>query len=166
MSQMALCSRTKRVCSMREAHPPVAHEAGVLNARARVNRQRAVGIQPHLAEVVATQAVLSDLVAAVDLRAVPPVGDLVDETRGGGLFDHRRLRVGSDLRPADRQLGLLVAVACGVVRRQRTSMNVAGHGIAVADPVMVHELDPRRGQQIEEGDFFHFWSAIAIVGRA
>src|SRR6202022_4237854 len=30
-------------------------------------------------------------------------------------------------------------------------------------PVMVHELDPRCGQQIEEINGHHFWSAIVIV---
>ena len=144
-----------------EANPPVAHESGVLDARLGVDRQRAVGIQLHLPRVFATEAVLSVLVTAVELRAVPPVGDFVEESRLGRFFAHARRAAARrvDLRPADHQLGLLVAVLRGVVFGQGHLEEGAGLGIAVAYPVMVHELDPRRGQQIEEGDFLHLWLA-------
>ena len=35
--------------------------------------------------------------------------------------------------------------------------------LAVVDPVVVHELDPRCGQQVEEGHLCHLWSAIGIA---
>ena len=58
-----------------------------------VERQRAVLVEPQLAVDAATQPVLRGLVAAVDLRAVPPVGHLVDERDRGLLAGS--CRVGS-----------------------------------------------------------------------
>ena len=144
----------------RNAHPPVAGEAGLLDALP-VHRQRAVAVQSHFAEQAATQVVLRVLVAAVDLRAVPPVRDLVDRTRRGRLQGTAARRVG--LGPADEDLALPVATAPRVIRRQRHRDHGVGEDLAVVDPVAVHELDPRCGQQVEEGDFGHRRPAIGTA---
>ena len=147
----------------RQADPPVALEAGLLDALA-VERQRAVGVDAHLAADVAAQRVLRGLVAAVDLRAVPPVRDLVDGAGDGHFHAVAARRVA--LAAADEHLGLPVAGAGRVVFGQRHFDDVGEVDLAVVDPVAIHELDPRRGQQIEEGHFLHHRPAIGTERAA
>ena len=144
-------AREQRV-QHRQAHPPVADEPGVLHAVVG-HGQAAVGLQPQAAAGVLAQAVLRGLVAAVQLRAVPPVRHLVDGAAGGGLFPRRARGVG--LAAADEHLGLPVARARRVAVGQRHLDGLEVVDLAVVDPVMVHELDPAGRQQVEERHFLH-----------
>ena len=141
----------------RQAEPPVALEARLFHALG-VERQRAVGVDAHLAAGMAAQQVLGRLVAAVDLRAVPPVRDLVD---GAGDGDFDTVAAGRvALAAADEHLGLPVARSGSIVFGQRDLDHVVEVDLAVVDPVAVHELDPRRGKQVEEGHFLHRRAAV------
>ena len=122
-----------------QPQPPVACEAGGFDALG-VQRQRAVVVHTQLAVDAATQARLRGLVAAVDLRAVPPMGDFVDGAGGRHFAPAHARRVG--LCFADEHLGLPVAAARGVVFGQRHFDHVVENNLAVVDPVAVHELNP------------------------
>ena len=94
------------------------------------------------------------LVAAVDLRAVPPVRHLVDERDRRLLARRLAGRVG--LRAADEHRSTAgTAARAGSSSASGTSIELGGQVVAVVDPVVVLELDPRRGQQVEERDLGH-----------
>ena len=135
-----------------QADPPVAPEARVFHALA-IRWQGAVGIEAHLAARMAAQPVLRGLVAAIDLRAVPPVRDLVDGAAGGYLHAVAAGRVA--LAAADEHLGLPITPACFVVLGQGDVDGLLVVNLAVAHPVVGHELNPRRGEQVQEGHFLH-----------
>ena len=92
-SQIALCSRVKSVC--RSASPSQKFPATPVRSSVRVEvaRQLAVGVEPQLAALVARGARRDRRLAAVDLRAVPPVR--VGVTQVGGPAVRVRGRVGA-----------------------------------------------------------------------
>ena len=75
---MALCSRANSVCSIATPTHQLRDHPAVLDARSSASGSVPSSVEAELAVDAAAQAVLGGLVAAVDLRAVPPVGDLVD----------------------------------------------------------------------------------------
>ncbi len=147
-SQIALCSLHEQQVQQRQAHPPVAHEAGVLDAAWKSRGQRAVVVQPQLAVDAAAQPVLGLLVAAVDLGAVPPVRDLVDER------DRHLVLGGAASGPAGcgRRTSWPGRSGCAgrVVLGQRHLDRLGQDVLAVGDPVVVLELDPDRRQHVQE----------------
>ena len=151
-SQMALCSRANSVCSI--ATPT--HQLRIiplsstpLAPSGRVPSSR----EPEVAVDAAPQAVLGGLVAAVDLRPVPPVGDLVDVRHRRRLADLAAGGVG--LGPADEHPVLAEAPPGGVVLVERDLDDVVLEHLAVGDPVAVLELDPGRGEEVEERHLLH-----------
>ena len=109
---MALCSRAKSVCSI--ATPT--HQLRIIplsSTPLAPEREGAVVGEAEVAVDAAPQAVLGGLVAAVELRAVPPVGDLVDVGHGRRLAGLPTGRVG--LGPADEHPLLTEAEPGGIV---------------------------------------------------
>ena len=143
----------------RHADPPIAREAGVLHPVGG-QWQAAIVLQPHLAADMAAQTVLRGLVAAVDLRAVPPMRDLVDRGPADLFQAGHAGRIG--LGAADEHLGLPVARARRVVVGQGHLDRILEHDLAMVDPVTVHELDPGGGKHVQERHLLHHWRALAI----
>ena len=79
---------------------------------------------------------------------------LVDVGQRRRFADSRRVRIG--LGPADEDAPFVrIARARRVVVVERDLDDFRCIDLAVIDPVVGSELDPRRGQQVEERDFLH-----------
>ena len=135
-----------------ETNPPVPCEAGLLNPLV-VERQVAGVIKPQLASYSGSEPVQRLLIAAIYLRAVPPVSDLVDE-RYGGRFPIGHTR-GIGLGPADEHLCLPVLLPRRIVIRKGNLVYAVAQRLPVMHPIVVLEVDPGGGQKIEEWHFLH-----------
>ena len=125
----------------REAEPPVAGHPGQVDPLLQVARQLAVGVEAQLAVLVRAQRAGERGVAAVDLRAVPPV-------RIGGHVRRRRAvlhvaRVAARARDPHRPLGPRVVVG------QLDLPRVLRLALAVAEPVVHLELEPRGREHVQ-----------------
>ena len=124
----------------REPDPEVACDAGEVDVRLHLLRDQAELIDPELAVLARSQCVREARVAPVDLGAVPPVRVVGDERRRP--FG-ARARVGAGARDPHRVLGPRVVVG------QRHDPPVLLVVLAVAEPVVYLELDPRAREQVE-----------------
>jgi hypothetical protein len=129
-----------------EPEPPVLVEAGQVDAGlGRILRQPAVRPDLQLAVLEGADRVLGLLVGAVDLRAVPPVGLGVAEVDPvavpGGPVPRRR--------DADRAMHVHRMLRPVVVVGDRHLHAVLGIAAAMEEPVVVLELDPRGGEDVE-----------------
>ena len=128
-----------------QADPPVLVEAGDRLATDEIGRQGAVRIDLQLAIDEGADLVVGGLVAAVQLRTVPPVSVVVAVSGRLAGFGCGAARVGLGAAHGE------VARAEHVAGRQRY-LDRIGFGVgAVVDPVMHHELDPGSGNEIEAG---------------
>ena len=124
----------------READPEVARDAGQVDVLLELDRRQARLVDLQLAVGVRAERVGEGRVAPVDLRAVPPVAVVGEEDRGP-------VRVGG--RIGARALDLHRMVRPRVVVRDLDLPRVLRLALAVAEPVVHLELDPRAGQQVE-----------------
>ena len=134
-------AREERV-QEREPEPEVAGDAGEVELRVEVARQLAVRVEPHPAARAFAERVRDRRLAAVDLRSVPPV-------RVGGHEGRRpavpvRERVGARALDPHRPLGPRVVV--GELELER----LLGQVLAVAEPVVHFELEPRAGEDVHD----------------
>ena len=138
---MWLCSHVKSVCSIAS---PI-HQLSVNPLRCtpglRIDRQQLRRFDLQLAALAGSQLRGDDGIGAVDLRAVPPVTVRVGVGRRPRRPGRRRLRhrcaAPSSRRRTSRRRGR--------AESRRTSVVAA----LVHEPVVHHELNPGRGQQIE-----------------
>ena len=130
----------------READPVVVGEAGEVDAvelRLGLVREHPV-VHRELAVLARAELAVALLGRAVDLREVPPVRDGVDEGR-------RQAR----LRPVRVRSGMVARTRIGVpvgplVVLVELDVDVGvGRVLAVAEPVVVLELDPAGGEHVE-----------------
>ena len=126
-----------------QSHPAVLGESGDLPARDRIHAEAPARADQHLALAAGTERRLGRRAAAIDVRTVPPVRVLVDVSR-------RPFRVGDfwwigrRLRHAHGRFVPAVAVA------QRDVVGVRPAAFLVHEPVVDHELDPRRSDHVED----------------
>ena len=126
-----------------EPHPAVLGEPGDLATRDRIDAQPPARADQHLAFAAGTERRLRRRAAAIDVRAVPPVRVLVDVGRRPFRVGDLR-RIGRRLRHAHGRLVPLVAVG------QRDVVGVLPATFLVHEPVVDHELDPRRRDDVED----------------
>src|SRR6266508_6459208 len=136
----------------RQSDPPVAREPRLFDA-VTVEGQRRVISQPHLAAVTAAKTTGSLSVATVDLRSIPPMRDLIDESDRSVFIAVPVGWVRLSLWHHHRRLQM--AKSDGVIFFKRDFIRLSWMGLAVVYPVVVLEVDPRRRQHIEEVDLPH-----------
>ena len=139
----------------READPPVAVDAGKLQLRVRIiggfGIERQVLGLGHVQLAVRQQsrrpgahAVLGLEIGAVDLRAVPPLGDVVAEGRRASRVGRSGDRVLAGVQDGHFRLRPIVA------RRDRKAVRRSILVVeSVAQPVVHHELQPRPQQHVD-----------------
>src|SRR5215211_4459455 len=138
LSQIALCSRVKSVCSMTSPIQKPGSSAGCFLLLG------STGIRPSVPIFSLPSSLeLSLLVVAVDLRAVPPVGVNVDVGRRRPFLFRFAVRI--FLRPEDahRSFGPRIVV------RKRYFPGIVLGALTVAQPIAQHELYPRCSKQVE-----------------
>ena len=123
-----------------EADPEVAGDAAKVDVRLHILGQQPFGRDPQQTVFPGADRAREGWVAAVDLRAVPPVRVGGDECRGTGRIGARILA---------RPLDLHRVLRPWIVRREVDAPRVLGLVLAVAEPVMHLELDPGAGEQVE-----------------
>ena len=124
----------------REPHPEVPGDPREVDVRLDLRRDQAAIVELQLAALAGAQRPRVLRIAAVDLRAVPPV-------RIGG--DEGRRAVGVGTRVAARPLDLHRALRPRVVADELDLPGVLLLVLAVTEPVVHLELDPRAGEQVE-----------------
>ncbi len=125
----------------READPEVAGDTREVDVLLEFDRREpAVVVDPQLAVLPGTESLRERDVTTVDLGAVPPVRIVGDEGGGPG-------RIGA--RVAPRALDLHRVVGPRVVVVHLDQPWVLGLVLAMAEPVVDLELDPRAGQEVE-----------------
>ena len=142
---MALCSNVKTVWSMASPTPPVAVNARDVYSGEGVNGEQTIVADLELAVLARAHLRGDCLIAAVKLRGVPPVRLGVDEGRGFVGVARRARRVAARATHEHRAIRPRVVVAQGNLNR------VLFLVMPVAHPVVNHELNPRGGQQIDDG---------------
>ena len=151
-STIELCSRAKIVCMSDKPDPPVSVHAGELLAGRLVTwmeRQKAVRLHSHLAVGeeraglrIGAHLQLARGERAIDLRRIPPVR-LAVVIDSWPAFIARTPRVGRGLQDRHPPVGPVVSV------RHREFVLHRRIVVAVAQPVVHHELQPCRHEQIE-----------------
>ena len=134
-------AREERV-QEREPEPEVAGDAGEVELRVEVARQLAVGVEPHPAARTLAERARDRRLAAVDLRSVPPV-------RVGGHEGRRPavpIRERVVARALDPHRPLRPRVVVGELELER----LLGQVLAVAEPVVDLELEPRAGEDVHD----------------
>ncbi|MNJ45404.1 hypothetical protein D3C77_404970 [compost metagenome] len=127
-----------------QAQPPVFVEAGHRLAADPFSRQP-VTADLQLAVDERTNLIVGGLVAAVQLRTIPPVGVVIAEGRrlAGICTSTGRVGLGTAHRHAPRPQR--------IAGRQREADRI-GLGVrAMVEPVVHHELDPGGGNEVEAG---------------
>ena len=84
------------------------------------------------------------------------MGDLVDERYRGTFSVGHAGRIG--LRLADEHPGLPVLLPSRIVFGQRYLVHLIYERLSVMHPIMVLEVNPRSGQEVEEWHFLHLLS--------
>ena len=125
-----------------EAEPEVAGDARQVELRVEVTRQLAVGVEPEPAARALAERARHRRLAPVDLRAVPPVR-IGRHPRGGAP-----VRVGERVRARafDPHRPLAPRVVVGELELERLLRQV----LAVAEPVVHLELEPRAGEDVHD----------------
>ena len=124
----------------READPEVARDAGQVDVRLDLLRDQPAVVEAQLAVLAALDRLGEGRVAPVDLRSVPPVRVVGDE---------RRRPVAVRRRVTPRALDLHRLLGPGIVGVERDEPRVLGLVLAVVEPVVHLELDPRAGEQVQ-----------------
>ena len=125
----------------READPEVPGDAREVDVLLELLRRQALLVDPELAVLARAERGGERRVAAVDLRAVPPVRVVGDVRR-------RLVRVGRSGRACVR--GIFIGCSGqGSSSATGISPRLLRLGLAVAEPVVHLELDPRSGEQVE-----------------
>ena len=134
-------AREERV-QERQPEPEVPGDAGEVDLRVEVAWQLAVRVEPEPAARVLAERARDRRLAAVDLRAVPPVR--VGRHPGRRAAALVRERIGARALDSHRPLGPRVVV--GELELER----LLGQVLAVAEPVVHLELEPRAGEDVDD----------------
>ncbi len=134
-------AREERV-QEREPEPEVAGDAGEVELGVEVARQLAVRVEPHPSAGTLAERARDRRFAPVDLRSVPPV-------RVGG-HEGRRPAVPVRERVVARALDPHRPLGPGVVVGELELERLLGQILAVAEPVVNLELEPRAGEDVHD----------------
>ena len=134
-------AREERV-QERQPEPEVPGDAREVDLRVEVARQLAVRVEAEPAARVLAERARDRRLAAVDLRAVPPVR--VGRHPGRRAAALVRERIGARALDPHRPLGPRVVV--GELELER----LLGQVLAVAEPVVHLELEPRAGEDVDD----------------
>ena len=134
-------AREERV-QERQPEPEVPGDAGEVDLRVEVARQLAVRVEAEPAARVLAERARDRRLAAVDLRAVPPVR--VGRHPGRGAAALVRERIGARALDPHRPLGPRVVV--GELELEW----LLGQVLAVAEPVVHLELEPCSGEDVDD----------------
>ena len=126
----------------REPEPEVPGDAGEIDLVVEVARELAVGIEAELAVGAGADGARERRVAAVDLRAVPPVR-VARDVRG-------RRAVVAVARVAPGALDAHRPLLPRVVLRELELEGLLGDALPVAEPVVHLELEPRAGEDVHD----------------
>ena len=126
----------------REPDPEVPGDAREIDVCFDLLRDQAAVVEFQLAVLAGAQRLREGGLVAVHLRTVPPV-------RVGG--DEGRRAVGRRARVAARSLDLHRVLRPRIVGRELDPPGVLLLVLAVAEPVVHLELDPRAGEEVERG---------------
>ena len=143
VADRVVLEREQRV-QQAQADPAVLGEAGDLAAGERIDAKPSARAHEHLAIAAGTERRLCRGAAAVDVRPVPPVRVLVDVDRRPG-----RSRDLGRVRGRDRHAHRPFVPAVAAVERDVVGMRPGA--LPVHEPVVDHELNPRRGDDVEDG---------------
>ena len=124
----------------RQADPEVAGDPAQVDVRFEILRWQPLLVDPQLPLLAGAQPVGESLVAPIDLRPVPPVRVVGDEGQ-------RLIGVGARVGVRARDLHRVIRPR--VVLLERNLPRVVRLDLAVAEPVVDLELDPRAREQVQ-----------------
>src|SRR5690606_24032270 len=131
-----------------QTDPPVIHKTGFRQAREEFTRQGAIGIHGQTTALEFTDAVGGFQITAVNLRAIPPVGNMVLIAVWQVCFrgDAGGIRLGTTHFQSTG--------THAVAGRQRHFNRVFGAVFAMEEPVVGHELNPAGSNEVNRGGRF------------